>query len=162
MIVFLVEEKSMHAALQGLLPKLFPQWREKVDWLCVPHEGKQDLEKSIPRKLIAWQSPEDRFVILRDQDSADCGQVKRHLVTLCGEAGRPDTLVRIPCRELEAWFLGDLRAVEQGMGVGGLAHHQERAKFRDPDALGNAHQELSRLTGIFTKIQPARKIAKGG
>jgi len=31
MIVFLVEEKSMHAALRALLPKIFSDWEEGVD-----------------------------------------------------------------------------------------------------------------------------------
>ena len=28
-----------------------------LSFLCVAHEGKQDLEKSIPRKLRAWREP---------------------------------------------------------------------------------------------------------
>lgn len=38
-IVFLLEEPSMQALLEGLLPRLFPQLR----FLCVPHDGKTDL-----------------------------------------------------------------------------------------------------------------------
>ena len=67
-LVFLVEEPSMADLLDGLLPRLFPALR----FQCVPHDGKQDLEKSIPRKLRAWREPGVRFVVTRDQDSADC------------------------------------------------------------------------------------------
>ena len=43
-IVFLLEEDSMRTLLEGVLPRLFPG----LLFQCVPHEGKQDLEKSIP------------------------------------------------------------------------------------------------------------------
>ena len=45
-LVFLVEEYSMKVLLEGLLPRLFPL----LDFRCIPHEGKQDLDKSITRK----------------------------------------------------------------------------------------------------------------
>lgn len=159
MIVFLVEELSMYETLKGLLPNLFPDWNEKVDWQCVPHEGKSDLEKSIPRKLRAWRTPGIRFVVLRDRDAADCITVKEHLITLCNDGGRPDTLIRIPIPKLEAWFLGDLSAVEQGLQLNGIARLQIKSKFRDPDLLANAEDELRKLTDMPGKVIRARSIA---
>jgi len=111
----------MAEMLRGLIPALFPEWRERVDWQLVPHEGKTDLIRSIPRKLRAWREPGVRFVVVHDQDQADCLQLKGTLTELCRDAGRSDTLVRIACRELEAWYLGDLAAVEAGLGVTGIA-----------------------------------------
>lgn len=63
-IVFLLEERSMKILLDGLLPRLLPE----VSFLCIPHEGKQDLEKSIPRKIRAWREPGICFVVMRDND----------------------------------------------------------------------------------------------
>ena len=71
-IVFLLEEGSIKVLLEGLLPRLFPG----LPFLCVSHEGKRDLELSIPRKLKAWREPGVRFVVMRDQNSGDCHQVK--------------------------------------------------------------------------------------
>ena len=68
-IVFLLEEDSMKVLLEGLLPRLFPG----LSFLCLSHEGKQDLEKSIPRKLKAWREPGVRFVVVRDQDGGTAG-----------------------------------------------------------------------------------------
>ena len=64
-IVFLLEEDSMKILLEGLLPRLFPG----LQFLCIPHEGKQDLEKSIPRKLRAWREPGVRFSVVRPSDA---------------------------------------------------------------------------------------------
>lgn len=48
-IVFLLEEPSMKVALEGLLPRILPG----ENFRLIAHEGKQDLAKSIPRKLRA-------------------------------------------------------------------------------------------------------------
>lgn len=49
-LVFLLEELSMKVFLEGLLPRVLP---EHIGVQLIPHEGKSDLEKSIPRKLRA-------------------------------------------------------------------------------------------------------------
>lgn len=102
-LVFLLEEPSMKEFLEGLLPRVIPGIPHRL----IPHEGKQDLEKSLPRKLKAWQDPQSRFVVIRDQDSGDCRVIKDRLRQLCEAADRNDVLIRIACRELEAWFLAD-------------------------------------------------------
>ncbi len=155
-LVFMVEEPSMAEVLKVMLPQMLPP---AITFQLVPHEGKNDLEKSLPRKLRAWRTPEIQFVVLRDQDSADCFAVKKRLVELCRQAGRADTLVRIVCPHLEAWFIGDLRAVESAFQLKGLARKQRKRKFQDPDALANAEQELRKLVPAYQKISGARAIA---
>ncbi len=153
-MVFLIEERSMLEALEGLLPKILPG----QTYIFIPHEGKQDLAKSIPRKLRAWRDPNVRFVIEHDQDSADCYRLKESLESLCREAGRENCLVRIACKELESWFLGDLEAVESGMGRNDLARLQNKRKYRDPDRLGNPDEELRKLVPNYQQISGARAI----
>ena len=58
----------MKALLDGLLPRLFPGLR----FLCLSHEGSDDLERSIQRKLQAWREPGVRFAVVRDNDRGDC------------------------------------------------------------------------------------------
>ena len=96
-LVFLLEEPSMKHLLDGLLPRLMPGWVAGQHFLCVPHEGKSDLDRSLPRKLAAWRVPGDRFVVLRDNDAAVCEDVKARLTRLCADSGRADTLVRLVC-----------------------------------------------------------------
>ncbi len=55
-------------------------------------------EKCIPRKLKAWREPGARFLILRDNDGADCHRLKQRLSTLCRNAGRPESVVRLACQ----------------------------------------------------------------
>lgn len=81
-IVFLLEEPSMRVLLDDWLPRLFPGWVDGQQFLCIPHEGKSDLDRSIARKLAAWRIPGDHFVVLRDNDGADCIAVKKSLASV--------------------------------------------------------------------------------
>jgi hypothetical protein len=155
-LVFFVEEQSAKEMLNGLLPRLI---NDKISCVSIHFEGKQDLEKQLERRIRGWKNPDTLFVVLRDQDSGDCVHVKNNLINICNRAGRPDALVRIICHELESWFLGDLQAVESGLGTQRLSAKQNKHKFRDPDRLSNPKQELKKLTN--NKYQPilgARKI----
>jgi hypothetical protein len=154
-LVLLVEERSMKEVLEVLLPEVLPP---DYPFIVVPHEGKSDLERSVPRKLKRWAKQAD-FVVMRDQDGADCHALKATLQEICAEAGRPDTLVRIVCNELESWFLGDLEAVEAAFGVSGVARRQGERKYRAPDRLTNAGQEVRRLVPGYREIAGARAIA---
>ena len=51
-LIFLLEELSMKYLLLELLPRILP---ENVEFQIIPHNGKRDLEKSIPRKLRGWR-----------------------------------------------------------------------------------------------------------
>jgi hypothetical protein len=53
-IEILTEELSMEELLRGLLPKILPpDYAVDVNCFIRSHEGKSDLQKSVPRKLRA-------------------------------------------------------------------------------------------------------------
>lgn len=156
-LVFLVEEPSMKEFLKVFLPKIIP---EDVLYKIISHEGKQDLEKSIQRKIRAFQQPGVQFVIIMDQDSNDCILLKNRLLELCQEGGRSNCLVRIVCHELESWFLGDLEAVGQAFNIQTLSRRQGEAKFRQPDLLNNSAQVLKSLVPQYQKVSGARAVGK--
>jgi hypothetical protein len=153
-IVFLLEEPSMKEFLDSYLPRMLPG----LDFLCVKHEGKQDLEKSIPRKLRAWQGV--LFVVVRDNDGAACRKIKSRLQKLCRRGGHPDTLVRIACQEIESWYLGAPDALAAAYSRPKLSGLSRKAKYRDPDALGSPSLELSRLIPEFRKMEGARLMGQ--
>lgn len=151
-IVLLLEEYSMKVLLDELLARLFPG----VQFLCVPHEGKNDLEKSIPRKLRAWREPGVRFVVVRDNDGVDCLRLKAELVALCAKGGRDDTLVRIACQELESWYLGDPTSLAEAFEQPALRAIRNKAPFRDPDSVPQPARALAELAPAFQKVSGAR------
>ena len=156
-LVFLVEEPSMADLLDGLLPRLFPALR----FQCIPHEGKQDLERSIPRKLRAWREPGVRFVVARDQDSGDCRQVKARLTDLCRRGGHADALVRVVCRELEAWYIGDPEALARAFPEARRRALRElnRARYQNPDTVVRPSEAIAGQIPEFQKRLGARRMA---
>ena len=156
--VFMLEEASMEHFLRGLLPRLAPTALEGVDWWLIPHQGKSDLEKSVPRKLRAWRHPKARFVIVRDQDSADCKPLKTKLLKLATAAGDRECFVRIACRELEAWYFGDLQTVGQEYGQPQIVDLGRRAAYRIPDEIVTPSRALEEHLSGFGKMDAARRL----
>lgn len=155
-VIFLVEEPSMKALLQALLPRIFPAWREQEHFLCIAHQGKSDLDKSISRKLAAWQYPHDRFVILRDNDNADCVALKTRLKQLCDNSSRSDVLIRLVCQELEGWYLGDLQALATAYASPKINTPKYIKKYTEPDQWQKPSEEVARLIPQFQKTSGAR------
>nr|VFK80016.1 MAG: protein of unknown function (DUF4276) [Candidatus Kentron sp. SD] len=155
-LVFFLEEPSAREMMKGVLSRLLP---DDIAIRYVVFEGKQDLHKRLGKRLKGWMNQDARFVVLRDQDRGDCIETKRQLSAISRDVGKDDVLIRIACHELESWYLGDLDAVEKGLGIGGIAKNQDRKKYRDPDRLTNPSQELNRLTKqAYQKISGSRNI----
>ena len=146
----------MQELLDGLLPRLFPG----LPFKCVPHEGKNDLERSIPRKLRGWREPDVRFAVVRDNDGGDCRARKKALRKLCQSAQRDDTLIRIVCQGLEAWYLGEPDALADAFGCEALRSIGRKAQFRDVDSVQRPHEAIERLVPEFQKVSGARRMAR--
>lgn len=163
-LVFLLEEESAKAMLESILPRLLPppfSFEENIQ--IITFEGKQDLEKRLEKRLRGYLIPDTKFIVMRDQDSEDdCRKVKEKLLMLCQKSGkRSSCLVRIACRELESFYLGDLQAVDKAFNLDGkLVHLQKNRKFKAPDNLTNAKQELKKLVPEYQQISGSREIGK--
>lgn len=156
-LVFCLEEESARFLLEGILPRIIGP---DIDVRFLVFEGKQDLQNQLGRRLRGWLAPDTQFVVLHDQDSSDCMTLKQKLRDICNDAGKPNALVRIACHELETFYLGDLGAVERALQVAGLSRQQESRKFRNPDALNNAAQELKKISGRkYQKLSGSRLIS---
>jgi hypothetical protein len=155
---FFLEELSAEEMLKGLLPRLLP---EDCCFRYITFEGKQDLEKNLEKKLSRWMTPDTVFIVIRDKDGGDGPTIKSRLSDICTSAGKDNVLIRIACHELESWYLGDLASVETALRIPQLSRHQNNNKFRNPDRLSNAAQELFTLTKKkYQKVAGSRAIGK--
>ena len=151
---FYLEERSAEEMLKGLLPKILP---ENIKFSFHVFEGKPDLMKNIYTYLKDWKKSNTKFVIILDQDNDDCMEIKERLLKICNKARKPETLIRIVCQELESFYLGDLKAVEQAMDLKNLSRHQN--KFRNPDQLKKPSRRFKNLThDEYQKISSSRAI----
>lgn len=155
-LVFLLEEPSTKCLLDALLPKILP---ESVEFQTIPHRGKRDLQKSIPRKLRGWNEPGNvRFIIVHDQDAKDCVRLKQELLSLCEGTGK-EVLVRIACQEMESWYFGDLNALAMAYDKPKLNRISTQKKYRIPDDIPSPKEELYKLVPEHQQIEGAKRVA---
>lgn len=161
-IQILTEEPSMAFFLRGLLPKILPvDYKLDINCFIHPHEGKSHLKKSIPRKIRAYPryGYPIKVLIIHDQDSNDCTALKRELIALSTSLVPIPTVIRIACKELENWYLGDLTAIESVYPETNARNYIGKAKYRNPDSVFGV-LELERMTRNFSKTHASREIPK--
>ena len=149
--------------LRVILPFILPD-NLRLDENCFlrPHNGKSHLQKSIPRKMEAFSKNTHelvKIIIVHDQDTNDCLKLKKELKTLCEQHGTCPFLIRIACRELEAWYLGDMPAIEKAYPNFKAKKYITKAKFRNPDNC-NSSYELEKLLPNFQKGFASKEIPK--
>lgn len=170
----LTEEPSAEAALRLLLPKIIG---DRATWKIITHQGKYDLLRQLPSRLKAYQKSikaNERIVVLLDKDKDDCLNLKRQIETTALQVGLATKSVpqsknfhlvsRIAIEEIEAWFLGDEKAVCTSYPA--LQSFPTKLKRRDPDSIANSSETLEKLLknagyrSIGGKIEVAKKIAQ--
>lgn len=156
------EEKSFELLTEILLPELVS---EKCVWRVFSHQGKQDLEQAV-KKIVPSISriPGARILITRDQDMEDCLEVKKKIIeTIDGKCESPYK-IRIVCRALENWFLGDLKAVEKSYSGFKSKNYENKSEFREIDNIQNAHLVLQKIIpqyknhAYLPKLETAQSI----
>jgi hypothetical protein len=157
------EEVSIKNVFDIILPKVLP---ENVSFSIYKHQGKRDLEQAI-RKAVPSISkiPDARILIVRDQDSGDCKATKQHIVDLMKDNCHCKYFVRIACRELESWFLGDLAAIEKAYKRFKAKKHLYKERLRDVDCIVAPHKYLREIIPEYSgkatlpKIETATRVA---
>lgn len=172
----LVEEPSMEAFLEGMLPCLLP-----ADCTFAIHafQSKDDLLRKLPSRLRGYRRhlPDNwRVIVMMDRDNSECQEIKANLEKEAREAGlitRTQTsddawqvVNRIVIEELEAWYFGDWAAVHQAFPKVS-PNIPKQSKYRDPDAIRGgtweAFQRILQARGYYpqrlAKVDAARKIS---
>ncbi len=142
----------MKVALYALLPALLPA--PTYDFEVFDFSSKERLLAKLPDRLMGYASmirsggyDDLRVVVLVDRDDEDCRVLKERLEKISQAAGLhtkttasvlPTEIFhvvnRIVCEELEAWFLGDLLAL-QNVYPRLTARHFNKNHLQDPDSV---------------------------
>jgi len=171
-VEFLLEEESMEAFLNGLLPRAFPE----LDYQCHPLGGKQEFLKRVPQRLKGYANQRIpgtwRIVVMVDQNGQNCHTLKARLEEFAQKVGLPTithpqgeqviVINRIVVPRLEAWYFGDWEAVRQAYprvpeGI------PRKAPFRKPDAIPDPKKSLEQImkkAGYFRTGFRAKEAAE--
>lgn len=173
-IEFLLEEPSTEAMLTIVLPKILG---DNISFKLHPFNGKSSLLKKLPNRLKAyqeWLPPDQKLVVLIDEDREDCRKLKQTLEEIAKTAGLItwsdskdkasfQILNRLAIEELEAWFLGDPDALLAAYPRVDK-NYPKKEKYRDPDAItGGTWEALERLlqkAGYYREGLPKIEVAK--
>lgn len=162
-IEVLVEEPSMKNFLEVILPKILPFGFELNNNCFIhPHQGKSDLQKSIPKKILAYKRfpKKVKLIVVHDQDSNNCVTLKNDLLNLVKSQNKDQPcLIRIACKELENWYLGSMPAIEKVYPKFKASRFTHKAKYRNPDNVFGA-PELQMLIKDFSKGFASKEIPK--
>ena len=159
-LVFYLEGKSDREFLKNFLPRKFPKIKDhSVDVKYITLEGKRSMSERVKNRIQKWQDPRPSyFIILRDQDAADCKKLKTEFQKTCNPKNQPNYLIRIVCRELENWYIGNLETIEKIYKIPNLGKRQNKNKYRNPDNL-YGFSEISNLTkNKYQEVDGSRKI----
>ncbi|MGF3496208.1 MAG: DUF4276 family protein [Methanolinea tarda] len=175
-IDFLVEEPSIEAVLNNLLPILLPTG---TSFNIRVFQGKMDLLKRLPVLLKGykkWIDTNHKIVILIDRHYDDCYNLKKKLENIAQDAqmitksaaGRFESfqvLNRIVIVELESWFLGDKHAIKAAYPAIS-PNFVKRSKKSNPDKLDHPSKDLEKIlqrakyySSGMPKIEVAQNIS---
>lgn len=152
----------MKTFLEGIFDKICPSenWKLNENVFIRAFEGKSHLQKEIPKKAKVYKHFHEpvKMVVIQDQDSSDCKVLKKKIQGLISPTQFQDFKIRIVCKELENWYLGDLDALEKVIPNSTINDLKGKAKFRQPEIL-NGKEELKKLIPEYGAIGFAREIA---
>lgn len=145
------EEPSIEKVFNTILPKLLDV--ENVSFRVYAHQGKNDLEHALRTTLPTISKiPNSRILITRDQDLYDCKELKQSLDNIVKNNCASSYFIRIICRELEAWFLGDMSAIQQAYPRFEASRYQNGSKFRDIDKIQSPNVRLKEIIPDYQSL----------
>ena len=152
------EELSAKNVFDIILPQILPQ---NVSFNVFSHQGKQDLIKALRTTIPTISKIQGaKILITHDQDSADCKEIKKKLKDVINEKCHCDFFIRIVCKELESWFLGDLEAVEKAYPRFKSSQYKDKANMRDVDSIVNPSYYLCRVIYSQNKKLPKIEVSQ--
>ena len=151
---FLVEEPSMEAFLNAVLPRMLP-----ADTACEIHafQGKQALLRKLEKRLQGYarfMTEDHRVMVIVDRDDDDCKALKSRLESAYIKAklrskrvaATPNWQIatRIAVEELEAWYFGNWLAV-RGAYPRMPENTLRQRRYRNPDAIPDTWENFERI-----------------
>jgi hypothetical protein len=155
-LYILTEEPSIKNVFEVVLPQILPQ---NVRFRILVHQGKNDLEKALAEKIVSLSKIDGaKILITIDQDANDCKELKQKLIEIINDNCSCNYKIRIVCKELESWFLGDLPAIEKAFPRFKSISFRKKAQLKNVDKVKGKPSDF--LIRIIPEFKDRKKLPK--
>lgn len=157
MLHIFTEERSAKQFFERLMIKIFAEQNlshqeAKLRFRVYSYSGKDDLKNSLKTTVpTISKQPKAKILITIDQDTKNCKSLKKELERIIAGNCHCQHKIRIICRELESWFLGDLESIRKSYSRFKPEEYRNKADFRNID------QRKSKPSDTLLKIIPELK-----
>ena len=152
----MTEEPSIKNIFEVVLPQILPS---DVGFRILVHQGKNDLEKALLEKTASLSRIKGaKILITIDQDANDCKQLKQRLADIIDKNCSCEYKIRIVCKELESWLLGDLSAIEKAFPRFRSVSYTQKEQMRNVDKIKGKPSDF--LLRIIPEFKDRKKLPK--
>jgi hypothetical protein len=149
------EETSAEKCFEAILPKII---LDSQSFKILAHGGRENLKKALKTTLPKIsESNGVRILITIDQDKHDCKNLKKELQEIIQKNCRCSYKIRIVCKELESWFLGDLEAISKAYPRFRADKYRNKSDMRNVDAINSPSKKLLK---IITQLEGRKFLSK--
>ncbi len=150
------EESSAQKCLESFLPKIF---LDQKKFKIFAHGGRENLKQALRKTLPRISQIENaKILITIDQDKNDCKKLKQDLQKIFHEKCHCPYKIRIVCKELESWFLGDFNAISLAYPKFKSEKYRHKTDIRYVDKID---QPSKKLLKMITEIDGRKFLSKG-
>lgn len=150
------EESSAEICFKSVLSQAIPS---SQSFKIFAHRGREDLKQAL-RKALPVISREQgaKILITIDQDKHDCKTLKKELQEIIRGNCQCPNKIRIVCKELESWFLGDLAAISKAYPRFKPEKYHNKSEMRNVDEI---EQPSKKLIKMLTETNGGKCPSKG-
>ncbi len=150
------EEPSAEKCFSHFLPKLLSS---SVKFKIFAHGGRENLKQALQKTLPTISREQNaKILITIDQDDYDCKTLKEELQEIIRTKCQCPYKIRIVCKELESWFLGDLLAISKAYPRFKPEKYRNKSNMKKVDDIIKPSKKLIKM---ITEIDGRIFLSKG-
>jgi hypothetical protein len=137
------EEPSAEKCFESFLPKVIS---ESERFKIFAHGGRENLIQALKKTLPSVSRIDNaKILVTIDQDNHDCQSLKQKLEEIVKENCLCPYKIRIVCKELESWFLGDLDAISKAYPRLKSEKYRNKSEMKNVDEIKKPSEKLIKM-----------------
>ncbi len=150
------EEQSAEKCFESFLPKVV---LDSERFKIFSHGGRENLLQALKKTLPSVSKVDGaKILVTIDQDNYSCKELKQKLEEIIKENCHCPYKIRIVCKELESWFLGDLEAISKAYPRLKSGKYRNKPEIKNVDEINKPSEKLIKM---IKEIDGRKFLSKG-